>query len=259
MNNNTYGLTLEIEQAHQTNIHFLDIDIKVEESVIHTAVYHKLGTKGIYIPVGSCDPPQYKVAPFKALIKRAHTHSSTEPALQSELRSIQRIAAEHGYSKLVRKLWHEYQNTTQDLPLREERQDMDKIIPVNYNPYIRRLYGEIAKKNHIRIAYRRCASIFNILTNGKDQPDKDKLSGVYSIPIIDRRCDKNLLYVGSTKRSLEVRLKEHAADIQKQRNTTALAVYASDPDIYPEFKKARIIRTARTLYQMARGGQHILS
>ncbi|XP_023235590.1 uncharacterized protein LOC111634973 [Centruroides sculpturatus] len=190
MNNNTYGLTIEIEQAHQTNVHFLDIDIKVEELVIHMAVYRKLGTKGIYIPVGSCDPPQYKVAPFKALIKRAHTHTSTERALQAELRLTQRIAAEHGYGKLIRKLLHEYQNTNQDLPQREERQDMDKIVPVNYNPYIRRLYGEIARKNHIRIAYRRCALIFNILTNGKDQPDKDRLSGVYSIPIIDRRSEE---------------------------------------------------------------------
>ena len=37
----------------------------------------------------------------------------------------------------------------------------------------------------------------------------------------EQQC--GLIYIGTTKRSLETRIKEHEADIKKQKETTAVA------------------------------------
>ncbi|XP_023220479.1 uncharacterized protein LOC111622351 [Centruroides sculpturatus] len=81
VNSNPYGLLFEIEQHSKSNVHFLDIEISFEGPNIHTAVYQKTSNTTTYIPMGSCDPFQYKVAAFRSLVKRAFTHSSSIQAL----------------------------------------------------------------------------------------------------------------------------------------------------------------------------------
>ncbi|XP_067133805.1 uncharacterized protein [Centruroides vittatus] len=243
-NDNPYGMTLEIDQAHVTEAHFLDINIKIDQTSIHTEVYRKPEAEHLYIPAGSCDPPQYKTAAFNALIKRAYTHSSSQSSLQAELNRIHHIAEKHGYQGIASKLIRKH-NSQDPQPKQLHEEVRPNLIPVTYNPYLEAIYRSIAKKKNIRIAYRRCATISDILKNGKDISNKERLPGVYSIPIMDHRTDRGLIYVGSTKRSLEVRLKEHESDILHARSTTALAIYASDPEIEPFLNQAKIIHTTQ--------------
>ncbi|XP_023240403.1 uncharacterized protein LOC111638866 [Centruroides sculpturatus] len=271
VNDNRYGLTLELDQAHDRQVHFLDISIKVDGKRIQTEVYRKLIAEPLYIPTTSCDPYHYKIAAFNTLIKRAYTHSSTKAALESEHRNIANIAKRHGYynlmNKLSKKLRHP-QVSARDAGQEDDRPEHKDRVPVTYNPWLQKLYSEIAKKKNINITYRRCPTVFNILRNAKDPPNNHMLSGVYTIPLKDHRCDEQLLYIGSTKRSLSVRLKEHIADIQHGRITTALARYATDPDIEPKFSEARIIHTtphtehlrwieAMSIYKAARNNRCI--
>ncbi|XP_067124079.1 uncharacterized protein [Centruroides vittatus] len=248
-NDNPYGMTLKIDQAHASEAHFLDINIKFDQTTTHTEVYRKPEAEHLYIPVGSCDPPHYKTAAFNALIKRAHTHSSSQRSLQAELKRIEHIAENHGYHGITRKLVRKQQR--QELqPNQLPNEVTPSFIPVTYNPYLKAIYRTIAKKKNIRIAYRRCATISDILRNGKDTSNKERLPGVYSIPIMDHRTDRSLVYVGSTKRSLEVRLKEHASDILHARSTTALAIYASDPEVEPLLNQAKLIRTTQCVHHL---------
>ncbi|XP_023213744.1 uncharacterized protein LOC111639639 [Centruroides sculpturatus] len=248
-NDNPYGLTLEIDQAHASEAHFLDINIKFEQTTTRTEVYRKPGAEHLYIPIGSCDPPNYKMAAFNALIRRAYSHSSDRISLHAELRHIEQIANEHGYPKIVRKLIRKWR--CREVALNQAPKEVpSNIIPVTYNPYLKSIYNTIAKKKNIRIAYRRCATIFDILRNGKDTPNKERRPGVYTIPMIDHRWNRSLIYVGSTKRSLEVRIKEHMADILHARQNTALAVYASDTEIEPLFSQAKVIRTTKYTHHL---------
>ncbi|XP_023241227.1 uncharacterized protein LOC111639574 [Centruroides sculpturatus] len=100
-NNNPYGLTLGLEQKSYTQVHFLDVSITVKGSTINTEVYRKPLVEQLYIPVGSCDPKQYKVAAFNTLVKRAYTHSLTLYAFETEINVLKIIAERHGYSKLI--------------------------------------------------------------------------------------------------------------------------------------------------------------
>ncbi|XP_023220855.1 uncharacterized protein LOC111622667 [Centruroides sculpturatus] len=129
-----------------------------------------------------------------------------------------------------------------DRPETLEKEQKERVS-ITYNPYLEKLYKEIAKKRQVFIVFRRGPTLFRLLSNAKDTPQQDMMAGVYSITIRDRRCDEELLYIGSTKRSLGVRIKEHKADILHKRPTTALAQYATDPEIQPLFDQAKIIYT----------------
>ncbi|XP_067144639.1 uncharacterized protein [Centruroides vittatus] len=79
INNNIFGLELEleIEQQSHRKIHFLDIDIELEEEgKIATKVYRKPSYIPEMIPWTSHDPTNYKLAAFRALLRRAYTHCS---------------------------------------------------------------------------------------------------------------------------------------------------------------------------------------
>ncbi|XP_023239065.1 uncharacterized protein LOC111637733 [Centruroides sculpturatus] len=245
-NNNPFGLTLEIEQSHPSEVHFLDISVKVDSSGINTSVYHKPGSTSSYIPTGSCDPSSYKTAAFRALIRRAFTHSSNIQARDTELAYILRVAAQHGYHKHIHRLiQHQqriYSESVQESDqLRDGRPEEIERISITYNPYLKSLYAKLASKRQLRLAFKRCPTIFNLLRNGKDPPNPIRRPGIYSIPVKDNRCDRNLIYIGSTKRSLGVRIQEHLADIRHGRTSTALATYVTDPDIVANFSQAILL------------------
>ncbi|XP_067141704.1 uncharacterized protein [Centruroides vittatus] len=232
VNDNPYGLTLEMEQSSNTEVHFLDINIRSRR------IRHR--------HVGSSDPFTYKAAAFNTLIKRAFSHSSTTQALNTELNYIKRIAAKHGYHGLAHRLIERLQRS-QYAPTTRTRTNTDQDertrLPVTFNPYVKAIYAEIAGKQQLQIAYRRGPTIYDILRNGKGSPVRGRLPGVYSIPLKDNRCNESLVYIGSTKRSLNTRVQEHQADLRHGGYTTALTTFASDPDIEPEFDKADIIDT----------------
>ncbi|XP_023215663.1 uncharacterized protein LOC111618382 [Centruroides sculpturatus] len=70
-----------------------------------------------------------------------------------------------------------------------------------------------------------------------------KLPGIYSIPLRDHRFDREMVYIGSTRRSLGNRIKEHKTDIQHNRTTMALSTYVTDQDIMADFDASHIILT----------------
>ncbi|XP_067133444.1 uncharacterized protein [Centruroides vittatus] len=252
-NNNSYGVTLGLEQANDTHVHFLDVSIMVEGTSILTEVYRKPLADQLYIPIGSCDPILYKLAAFNTLVKRAYTHSSTRHALQKEINTLRSIAQSHGYYNLISKLtkkWRNYQLSTQTNQHEQVTTEHKDNIPLTYNPYLRKLYLEVAKKKQVSITYKRCPNIYQLLRNAKDPPNQDKLPRVYAIPLKDHRCDEDLWYIGSTKKLLVARIKEHKADIRHQRCTTALARYATEPDIQPRFDEARIIHTTPLIHHL---------
>ncbi|XP_067141303.1 uncharacterized protein [Centruroides vittatus] len=209
INSNPYGLTLEVEQHDSSRVHFLDIDINFEGANILTSVYRKPSTFHTYIPRNSYDPFQYKIAAFRALLSRRHENSQKEN-----------------------------KQTAQPLNITQEENER---IPITYNPVLKSIYKTVANRQGINIVYRRCQTLFRILSNSKDPPNPDRLPGVYMIPLEDHRCDRQLTYIGSTKRALKVRLKEHESDIHHGRYTTALATYASEEEITADLHAAKII------------------
>ncbi|XP_023214684.1 uncharacterized protein LOC111617643 [Centruroides sculpturatus] len=116
MNNNPYGLTVEVEQHSDSSVHFLNVNIDFSRPIIQTSVYRKPSDHPTYITADSCDPVQYKMAAFRALVKRAYSHSSTQEALEHELQFLCKVAKHHGYHNIVQKMSQKFGGMV-ELPL----------------------------------------------------------------------------------------------------------------------------------------------
>ncbi|XP_067119305.1 uncharacterized protein [Centruroides vittatus] len=249
VNDNPYGLTLKLDQISSTDVHFLDVTIQLRGNNIETRVYYKPDYIPMYIPAGSEDPYPYKIAAFRALVRRAYTHNSKREDTLTELAHIEDIAASHGYRRgLVRKLARNLRNTNAAHHAARAR-DRSKSGPnqrtvVQYNRGMHDIYKEIARKKGTDLTFSRTQSIYSLLRNAKDKPDFLRAPGVYSIPVRDHRSQTDLIYIGSTKRSVKKRIAEHRYDVNKKRHTTALSTYATDPDIKADFDKTSLIKTS---------------
>ncbi|XP_023244611.1 uncharacterized protein LOC111642490 [Centruroides sculpturatus] len=232
-----------------TNAHFLDINIMLNGESIDTGIYYKPSYIPWFIPANSADPYTYKIAAFRALIRRAFTHPSKWSDTIIELQNIERVAVAHGYRKeLVQRMANAYLRAreTQEAPVtKNDNQEPNRRRNiVEYSKRFQALYKEIATKTNTRIAYRRTPNVYQLLRNAKDKQNDMRAPGVYSIPVRDDRFKQERVYIGSTKRSIQQRVKEHKYDIEHARYTTALSTYATDPDIHAELSKARLINRA---------------
>ncbi|XP_023217200.1 uncharacterized protein LOC111619667 [Centruroides sculpturatus] len=127
MNDNPYDLTIELEQHSDKDVHFLDLSITFGGDTLETSVYRKACHFPMYIPANSCDPFRYKMAAFKALVKRAHTHSSTQEALVQELNYILNIAGQQGFYNMVHKLARHY---SVGLPPPQTGNSIEQDLPI---------------------------------------------------------------------------------------------------------------------------------
>ncbi|XP_023211440.1 uncharacterized protein LOC111614308 [Centruroides sculpturatus] len=243
INSNTYGLELELEQQDQKRVHFLDIEVEIdEEGQIVTKVYRKPTYVLDLIPWSSHDPTSYKLAAFRALIKRAYTHCSKVYDTCNELEYIAKLARDVGLKQSkVKALIQEAEkgcNKTKDKKGKKEFTIMEYRAPLS------NIYRKIGIESKKKIAYKRNTTIFQMLRNDKTPVDRRLVPDVYRIPLHDKRLKKELYYIGATKRSPRERLKEHEKNIRFKQPITALANYAiADPtEIAIEWSKADIIQ-----------------
>ncbi|XP_023220476.1 uncharacterized protein LOC111622349 [Centruroides sculpturatus] len=243
INNNKYGLELELEQQDQKRVHFLDIEVEIDDKEqIVTKVYRKPTYVPDLIPWSSHDPTNYKLAAFRALIKRAYTHCSRMYDTRKELDYIAKLARDVGLKQSkVKALIQEAEkgcNKTKD------KKEKKEFTVMEYRAPLSGIYRKIGVESKKKIAYKRNTTIFQMLRNDKTPIDRRLVPGVYRIPLHDKRLKKELYYIGATKRSLRERLKEHEKNIRSKQPITALANYAiADPaEITIEWSKADIVQ-----------------
>ncbi|XP_067143463.1 uncharacterized protein [Centruroides vittatus] len=99
INDNNDGLTLRLEQKSSLNLHFLDIDITFKKGHLSTSVFIKPSHSPLYIPSQSKDPYKYKIAAFRALIRRAFLYCERVQDRTKEINRIISVARTLGYQK----------------------------------------------------------------------------------------------------------------------------------------------------------------
>ncbi|XP_067121042.1 uncharacterized protein [Centruroides vittatus] len=242
MNNNPYGLTLSLEQKSDLNVNFLDLSITCKFGEIWTNIYRKPSYLPIIIPKNSFDPSNFKHAAFRSWIKRAYTHCTSIYDTYRELNYIRTIAVQQGYHlREINALIDKFCNPTNKHPTTTSQ---DRKVVLNYIPFLHSIFKKIARKNNVKMIYRRNPTIYRILRNDKLKLNRNNTSGVYSIPLTDYRFNSELVYVGATMRSLKQRLQEHKYSITKHLDSTVLAAFAKEQDINIYWDKASIIKTA---------------
>ncbi|XP_067120956.1 uncharacterized protein [Centruroides vittatus] len=243
VNDNSYGLTLELEQESERQVNFLDLEIICREGHIVTKVYRKPIYQPYIIPRNSSDPEHLKLTAFKSWIKRAHTHCTSIYDTDRELDYIREIALQHGYRRqTIDTLIKTYQPHSRRIKKNEQK---ERIV-LNYIPFLNKVTKKVARKRNFRIVYRRNPTVYKLLRNDKERYRYDTLTGVYSIPLRDKRFNSDLVYVGATMRNLKKRIEEHKYAVNKNVDSTVLAAFAKEQDVTVYWDKAEIIKPTRS-------------
>lgn len=103
----------------------------------------------------------------------------------------------------------------------------DKYISVPYNPQYTNGLAKIFKQAGMKLVFQSGNTLRHLLGNPKDKIHDLEKSGIYEVSCTD--CDKK--YVGQTRRSLQVRFKEHMAHLKYGRTEkSSIAEHAFDHD-----------------------------
>ena len=131
--------------------------------------------------------------------------------------------------------------------LKKARDPKERILDIENErimvlPYIQGTTDKVAKirrKRKIRISFSPPNSLRNMLDKAKDPIDPKHKKGVYVIP-----CSCGKVYINETGRSVQVRLKEHCADIfHGLSKTSAIAEHSQDTNHHICIEDAKIIAT----------------
>ncbi|XP_023229967.1 uncharacterized protein LOC111630148 [Centruroides sculpturatus] len=125
VNDNEEGLRLKLEQKSSMKVHFLDISIIFRRGRISTNVFIKPTHSPLYIPANSNDPYRYKIAAFRALVRRAFIYCESVIDRDAELERIMQLAGTLGYKRnvikgIIRKL-----EDNKDIKTAQDRQGED--------------------------------------------------------------------------------------------------------------------------------------
>lgn len=94
-----YGLKLKRDQLSNMEIHYLDLQLHLQEGGIKMRIYRKPTYRPILITNWSNDLINYKKAAFWSLYKRVLSYCSSKEDLNKELKYILEIGLKHGYRK----------------------------------------------------------------------------------------------------------------------------------------------------------------
>ncbi|XP_023217910.1 uncharacterized protein LOC111620245 [Centruroides sculpturatus] len=240
INDNNDGLRLRLEQKSSMNVHFLDINIRFMKGHLSTSVYIKPTHTPLYIPSQSMDPYQYKMAAFRALIRRAYLYCDQIADREKEIDRVLQVARTLGYRKSV--IVGMLKKYERGIVKRTLRNVPTRLTKFTYNSSMNSVMKEIARRKESRMVLRRAPNLYKILRNDKDNIRAEERAGVYKIPYENLQLDVKKDYIGVTTRNLGVRLKEHRYAIRKASNSTVLSQMAQTQGSEVKWDEATIIK-----------------
>ncbi|XP_072384720.1 uncharacterized protein [Diabrotica undecimpunctata] len=210
----TIKFTLEI-QDDSNSLNFLDLTLTLNNSTIILDIYRKPTHTGTVIPADSHHPIQHKMAAFYSYINRLISLPLTLTSFNKELKIIQQIAINNGYSiNLVNKILHKKTNRMLEHQVyTQHSNEMVEQKPYRSLTYIGDLSYKIAKifDDYINISFKTASNLGLTFLNNKDKRNSLEYSGVYKLSC--HTC--NACYIGRTFRSFNIRLKEHLRYIER--------------------------------------------
>ncbi|XP_036347777.1 uncharacterized protein LOC118757146 [Rhagoletis pomonella] len=230
---NKYHPKLQFTMESEANLclPFLDVMIHRKNDSIALNWYAKPTSSGLLINYLSSQPFKNKINTAKNLIHKIFTISHQQ-FKETNICKIKKILASNNYpNRLIQSLIEhkvtEINNNQNKTPTTKATDGTKRYHSVTYIPkFYQQLDREINTNNpNIRLAYRTNYTLSSIFTQTKTPIKPHQQNNVvYEITCKgseNENCNK--VYIGTTKRALGVRLSEHEADINKKKNSTALA------------------------------------
>ncbi|XP_058446374.1 uncharacterized protein LOC131427320 [Malaya genurostris] len=215
INNLHKNIKFTYEEEKDNSLPFLDILIVREAKSLTFEIYRKPTNTDRVIPNTSNHPHQHKMAAFHHMIHRMLSLPLRKDAAIKEKNFIFEIGKFNGYPE------HTIQ-TIFDKKLRLlKKQSLTtltltsgnfKRISVDFNQNISHPLKSKLRKFVLDLVFSSMNyQLKTLLGSTKDPTENLKKSGVYKISC--PHCDK--IYIGQTKRTLDIRFKEHISEIAK--------------------------------------------
>ncbi|XP_062710541.1 uncharacterized protein LOC134288748 [Aedes albopictus] len=233
-------LQFTVEYEKDGKIKFLDMMLEREADKITTAWLPKQ-TDGRYLDFNSKSPFQHKENTAIALIDRA-IKLSCGFSPQEALDQATRILRKNNYptwfvNRVRKKRVHKHYNTMEERTTSDQPQ---KYASAPYIPCLNEKLRKILQKHNVILASRPQNKIKKLMfSKMKDPiPPGKQTNVVYSIPC---GAEDGKVYIGQTKRMLEVRIAEHKNDSKKRVPKSGLAVHTIEEGHVFDFDSTTIL------------------
>lgn len=224
-----------VELENNGCLAFLDVQIyrKEDKKLGHT-VYRKPTHTEQYLHAESHHHPAQLKSVVTSLINRAYSICDEEN-IQAELEHVTKVLTKNGYRKNIIKNCIKHRND------KNNTKNLDKKAFLPYMKGVSEKIGKILSKHNIKTIFKPPPKVREFLSSPKDKIPLNT-PGVYNVP-----CSCGKSYIGETKRSISIRLKEHIKAIQNNAlEKSAIAEHLYDePSHYIHFEKASILSKER--------------
>lgn len=205
--------THEVED--NSKLSFLDLLITRESPNLTFEIYRKPTNTKRVIPNSSNHPHQQKMAAFHHMIHRMQTLPLTETGIIKETDYIFETARLNGYKDstiqaiIDKRIRDQYRRSMTTLT--SDKEEL-KRIAVEFDNNITKPLSKKFRDFGVELVFSsRSCQLKSLLGSTKDKINNLSKSGVYKISC--PHCDK--IYIGQTKRTLEIRFNEHISEVRK--------------------------------------------
>lgn len=222
LQDNSIKFTAEVES--ENFLPFLDIKIMRNHNSIEFGIFRKTTHVDNYIKQDGYNPNSHKQAIFNSLTFRLVNIPMNSSEYNNEYQHILDTALKNGFNtdivnKKIKKF--EKQKLIRENCTLSNIKDETTFKKFTFHPKIHYKFEKTFKEVNIRLAPINRSNIKTLLKSGQmDKIPPKKNSGIYELKCKD--CSK--LYIGKTKRNLNIRHKEHLRNIKyKQTDKSAVA------------------------------------
>lgn len=251
LNSHHKKLQFTVEEETNNTLAYLDMKIIRNNNKLHFDWYTKPTSSGRILNYFSDQPTHHKINTAKNLINKITTISD-EQFINNNFIKIRDILTNNNYPiKLTNKIINNAKSKINDITVKNQNNNssQNKETNVRYMriPYIKKLTAnkhikKIISNDEIIFAHRPVSTLNTIFTKTKTPINKEQQSNiVYQISCKGNVNPCSKIYIGTTKRSLGTRTKEHESDIKTKKETTALAQHIKYTGHTADLQSAKII------------------
>ena len=230
--------TMEMEENHK--LAFLDVLLTRKGTWLGHTVYRKPTHTDRYLHRASNHHPAQKYGIIKTLSERA-TRICEPEELNTELTHLYAAFRANGYSE------QEIRRSIKSKDPRHVDDKQSQTLATAYLPFISGVtdrIGRILRKEKVKTVFKPTRKIQECLRSAKDKKDPLSASGVYRIP-----CTCGSVYIGTTKRFINTRIKEHKANCRLgQTDKSAVAEHTLRTDHRIKFEETQVLATTSAYY-----------
>lgn len=231
------SINFTMEKEQNSALPFLDVLVKRQNGHIQTSVYRKPTHTGQYLHQQSNHSAATKEGIIRTLYNRAASICNSEELLQAEVDNLIRDLQQNGYSeKLIRDTITKYKNKT--FSQTKDNQQNHTFMTLPYIKGISEKIRRIAKDYNIKVAFRSDKTLRSLLTKTKPENNLHK-NCIYQIP-----CECGEVYIGETKRPLDIRVKEHKTHTERgETSRSGIAEHSWSKEHRVRWSEASVVHT----------------